>query len=267
MNFYKFHGTGNDFIMIENLDKKIKLSSKEISQLCNRHFGIGADGLILIEKGQNGGDFFMNYYNSDGSTAEMCGNGTRCTAHFAMDLLNFPGKILKLETRSGIKEIIKTDDNLYCVNMGKPNFTLFTDFPNSAKTLHGTEWQFASMGNPHAVGFFPTETEINEKIKTLGAKIEGDTANFPHKINVNFISQQGENHFIVKTYERGAGPTLACGTGASASFAILKKVWHKISNDQPVGLDVPGGTLFFSFNQVGEILMTGPSAKVFSGEI
>jgi diaminopimelate epimerase len=267
MNFYKFHGTGNDFIMIENLDKKIELSSKKIAELCDRHFGIGADGLILVEKGQNGGDFFMNYYNSDGSTAEMCGNGTRCTAHFAINYLNFPGKILQIETRSGTKEIIKTDDNLYQVNMGKPDFTAFADFPNSAKILHNTEWHFASMGNPHAVGFFPTETEIDEKIKTIGAKIESDTNNFPNKINVNFVCQQGENHFIVKTYERGAGATLACGTGASASFAILKKVWNKITNNQKVRLDVPGGTLFFTFNESEEILMTGPSVEVFSGKI
>ncbi len=264
MNFYKFHGTGNDFVMIKNLDRTINLSPDEVKKICDRHFGIGADGVILVENGTEGGDLFMNYINADGSLAEMCGNGTRCTAHFAKEILNFKGNILQLETRAGIKGIKISKDNLFTVNMGQPNFEKFSDFPKSSQNIGGIEWNFTSMGNPHAVGFCSTETEIDQKILSLGSEIESNTILFPNKINVNFVCQKSDNYFIVKTFERGAGITLSCGTGASASFAWIVKL---VKAKGKIEIEVPGGTLFFEFNQKKEILMTGSSEMVFEGKI
>lgn len=262
MKFYKFHGTGNDFVMIENIKGEYALNPQQISKICDRHFGIGADGVILVESGKRGGDLFMNYWNADGSPAEMCGNGTRCTAHFVKEILNFDKKVLNLETRSGIKKIDILENHQFTVNMGKPDFENFSDFPRNSKIIGGIQWHFTSMGNPHAVGFFDSESNIDNQLETLGSEIESNTDLFPNKINANFVCKKGGNHFIVKTYERGAGPTLACGTGASASFAWIMALGK---SEGKTKIEVPGGVLYFEFNDEGEILMTGPSEQVFVG--
>ena len=209
----------------------------------------------------------MNYYNADGSTAEMCGNGVRCTADFARKFWNISTPTILVETRSGIKPVEVTDDG-YRVNMGAAAFSHPEDFPEQSETIEEVEWNFASMGNPHAVGFFESPEEISEILPTLGKKIEGATQYFPNKINVNFVAPKNlaENHFQVSTYERGAGPTLACGTGASASFSWIQKKFPA-SQGKKVRVDVPGGTLYFATNESQEIFMTGPSAVVSSGEI
>lgn len=258
------HGTGNDFVMIDNFSGKIKLAGQDVVSLCHRNFGIGADGVILVEPGRDGGDCFMNYINADGSFAEMCGNGTRCTADYMVRFKNFSKPILELDTYGGRRQIQVLPNHQYTVNMGKPGFAPHPDFPDTAQNIGNTDWHFASMGNPHAVGVFTSESEIDAKLLNLGAEIECDIALFPNKINVNFVVARGDNHFVVKTYERGAGPTLACGTGAAASFAWLQKLGLSNGKTQ---IDVPGGTLWFEYTNAGEILMTGPSAVSFQGEL
>ncbi|MDH3324925.1 MAG: diaminopimelate epimerase, partial [Candidatus Peregrinibacteria bacterium] len=262
------HGAGNDFIMVENVHDQQHFQSEEVAKLCNRNFGIGADGFIAIEPGRKGGDIFMNYFNADGSVAEMCGNGARCSAHFAVKVMGYSGKSLQLETRAGIKQIDVLDnpENYFRVNMGSPVFH-HSDFPANAQSFEGTKFNFASMGNPHAVGFFNSEEEVDQKIYSLGSLLESDTGNFPNKVNVNFLYKKDDNHFGVKTYERGCGPTLACGTGASASFAVLTDILSLASKTDTVQIDVPGGTLYFQYNEAGEILMSGPSEFVFQGTI
>ncbi len=264
MNFVKMHGTGNDFVMIDNLDGLITLSPIQVRHICDRHFGIGADGVILVEKGRDEGDVFMNYYNADGSLAEMCGNGSRCTAHFMKVFKGFLGQILNLETRAGIKQISIKENDLFMVNMGVLVFAPHPDFPETTQQIGGVDWDFASIGNPHAVGFFDSEDEVDEVLNSLGARIESNTNLFPSKINVNFVYPIGENHFGVKTFERGSGLTLACGTGASASFAWILK-WGKAEGN--VKISVQGGTLYFQYNEKGEILMTGPSEISFEGKL
>jgi len=143
----------------------------------------------------------------------------------------------------------------------------YEDFPEESKKFQEVEFNFVSMGNPHAVGLVSSAEELNKKFLELGARIEGDTENFPHKINVNFVYQKGKNHFQAQTFERGVGPTLACGTGMCGTFAVLEKKLKKIEPNQKIQIDTPGGTLYFEFNSVGEILMTGPSELVFQGEI
>ncbi len=280
ISFTKMHGAGNDFVCIDNSDKNIYLTEKQIQFLCDRHFGVGADGVILMEKyyeekNKNIADIFMNYYNADGTTAEMCGNGVRVTAHFAKQFWNIEKSEIIVETRSGIKAVsVNAKENNFTVNMGKAKFSHISDFvkkENEAVLIEGVEWNFASMGNPHAVGFFANVEEISKKIDTLGAIVENTVEYYPNRINVNFVApiNLAENIFQVSTFERGAGVTLACGTGASASFAHILKKYPKIqeSKNKIVEIRVPGGTLFFTQDESLNIFMTGPSAIVFEGEI
>ena len=278
--FTKMHGAGNDFVCIDNSDKSIALTKKQIQFLCDRHFGIGADGVILMEKyyteeNKNISDIFMNYYNADGTTAEMCGNGVRVTAHFAKYFWNISKSEILVETRSGIKPVsVNKKENNFTVNMGSAQFENVSDYIGKNEepvNIENTKWYFASMGNPHAVGFFENSEEISEKIEKIGAIVENSVEFYPNKINVNFVApiDLEKNKFQVSTFERGAGVTLACGTGASASFSHILKKYPNIQNSKNtvVEITVPGGTLFFTQDEYKNIFMTGPSVIVFSGEI
>jgi len=269
MKFYKFHGTGNDFIMIDNMSGRISLSSDEAKKLCDRHFGVGADGVILVESPKQGGDVFMNYYNSDGSFAEMCGNGVRCTAHFTREILTIDKNILQVESRSGIKAIDVLEDhkNYFRVNMGVPDFRKFSDFPKEPQTIDGIDFQFVSMGNPHAMALVSSEEDLQHAMKFLAPSMGTNKKLSPNKINISFGWKKGENHFVAATHERGSGPTLACGTAMSGLFTVMTHVWKVVEPKKEVQIDVPGGTLFFEWNTKGEVLMSGPSKKVFEGEI
>ncbi|HEY5587596.1 MAG TPA: diaminopimelate epimerase [Candidatus Paceibacterota bacterium] len=259
INFHKYHGAGNDFIMINNLDGDIHLKSEHIKTLCDRHFGIGADGLILLQSSEKA-DCFMNYYNSDGSLAEMCGNGARCTAKFFLDQTDSHAKELSIDTKAGIKKIICKSDDTYSVNMGAPIFE-HTDFPSGLLNIEGLPFECVSMGNPHAVMI--KDTLDNFDILSIGPEIENDY-HFPNKINVEFVEKIKDDYFKVKVWERGCGPTLACGTGACAAFSILNK---KENFKKEITLEFPGGKLFLSENHRGEIILRGPATFVFKGEI
>jgi len=283
INFTKMHGAGNDFVCIDNSEKNIVLTEKQIQFLCDRHFGVGADGVILMEKyfdekNENISDIFMNYYNADGTTAEMCGNGVRVTAHFAKHFWGIETSEIKVETRSGIKPVTvdagQKSENLFTANMGSAEFDNSSDFTKEAGStvcIEDIDWHFASMGNPHAVGFLQNVEEISEKIERVGAIVENSVKYYPNRINVNFVApiDVAKNKFQVSTFERGAGITLACGTGASASFAHILKKYPNIetSENKIVEIQVPGGTLFFTQDENKNILMTGPSKIVFSGQI
>jgi diaminopimelate epimerase len=262
--FYKYQGAGNDFIMIDNRDNHFNVKNTEkIKLLCNRHLGIGADGLIFLESSDKA-DCFMNYYNSDGTLAEMCGNGIRCLAKFFLEQIKSDKKELSIDTRAGIKKIICNDDESFSVNMGAPVFSN-TDFPSSPLILENILFNFISMGNPHAVGFIKNVSEIN--ISNIGPKIENDSR-FPNKINVEFVEKITENYFKVRVWERGCGETLACGTGACAVYAIITKncVRQDLTQSE-ITLEFPGGNLFLSENTDKQIILRGPAEKVFEGEI
>ncbi len=280
IEFVKMHGAGNDFVCIDNSDKRISLTAKQIQFICDRHFGIGADGVILMEQyfeeqNKETADIFMNYYNADGTTAEMCGNGVRVTAHFAKQFWNCTKSEIMVETRSGIKPVLVDEkcDN-FTVNMGKAQFSHKDDYKKKegeTVSLEGKEWHFASMGNPHAVGFFPNTEEVAHSIHHIGERVENAIECYPNKVNVNFVTPLDiqKKKFQVSTFERGAGVTLACGTGASASFAHIQKKYPEIQegNETKVEIVVPGGTLFFTQDENQNIFMTGPSAIVFEGSI
>jgi len=259
INFHKYHGAGNDFIMINNLDKSIFLTPEDISLYCDRNFGIGADGIILLEP-SGVADCFMNYYNSDGTKAEMCGNGARCTAKFFIEQTDCNLSELNIDTRAGIKNIKINEDETYSVDMGAPIFES-DDFPTETLKLEGFDFNCVSMGNPHAV----TIVEDLEKIdlKTIGPKIENDI-HFPNKINVEFVEKIMDDYYKVKVWERGCGVTLACGTGACAVFSILNKI---VKFDKEITLEFPGGKLYLSKNEQDHVILRGGAHFVFDGEI
>ncbi len=259
INFHKYHGAGNDFIMINNLDKSIFLTPEDISLYCDRNFGIGADGIILLEPSTKA-DCFMNYYNSDGSIAEMCGNGIRCTAQFYLKETKSVLNEINIDTRAGIKNIKVNSDDTYSVNMGTHVYKSL-DFPDGVLKLEGFDFNFVSMGNPHAVALVSNLNEID--LKTVGPKIENNE-NFPNKINVEFVEKIMDDYFRVKVWERGCGVTLACGTGACAVYAMLNKI---VNFDKEITLEFPGGKLYLSQNSEGQIILRGPATSVFKGEI
>jgi len=299
LKFKKYEGAGNDFIMIDNLDGLIKLEPDHIARICDRHFGIGADGVILLEKSDKAdlsrrsdvdakpdsafpfgqsfdvakADCFMNYYNSDGTIAEMCGNGARCTAKFFLEITPNQGlgvTEINLETRAGIKNIKINEDNTFSVDMGIPLFQS-PDFPpaigKAYGKIEGYDFNFVSMGNPHAVSIVDNLDDLD--IKEIGPKVETNPL-FPNKINVEFIEKIRDDYYKVKVWERGCGATLACGTGACAVFAILSKFSARqglAENDNEIILEFPGGKLFLSSNEQGHVILRGPANYVFEGEL
>ena len=261
IDFYKYHGAGNDFIMINNLDKSIFLTPEDISLYCDRNFGIGADGIILLEPSTKA-DCFMNYYNSDGSIAQMCGNGARCTAKFYLKETGKDIKEINLETRSGIKNIKVNDDDTYFVDMGAPIFES-PDFPSVALKIEGLDFSCVSMGNPHTVALVDDLGKID--LKTIGPIIENNE-NFPNKINVEFVQKIMPDYFKVKVWERGCGATLACGTGACAVYSILARQ-DLAESQKEITLEFPGGKLYLSKNEQGHVILRGGAHFVFEGEI
>ena len=262
--FYKYHGAGNNFILMDNRDFSFDVKDIEkIKFLCDRHKGIGGDGLILLEPSDNA-DCFMNYYNSDGTLAEMCGNGVRCTAKFFLEQTRSSAKELEIDTRAGIKKIIVNEDETFSVNMGTPVFS-HSDFPDKPLTLFGNNFEFVSMGNPHAVSLVKDLSGID--ILATGPKVEQD----PHlrsKVNVEFVEKITDDYFKVKVGERGWGATLACGTGACAVYAVITR--DRVRQDltqKEITLEFPGGKLYLSENEKGEIILRGPAVCVFKGEM
>jgi len=281
INFLKMHGLGNDFIMIDDLDNNID-NYKDLSiKLCDRHFGIGADGIILIkETNKENADFKMRIFNPDGSEAEMCGNGIRCFAHF-LHLNNLTDKNkLDIDTLAGIikPEIIDYGDKIseVRVNMGKPDYSLKSlnidkslidvkedKLINYPLIIDGKKYMIntVSMGNPHTIIYVDDLDKID--LKTIGPIIENNPI-FKNKTNVEFVQIVNKDTIEVKVWERGAGITLACGTGACAAAAVSIDQ-NKVNSNIKVNL--PGGQLKIKKINNNEMIMTGPSTLVFKGEI
>lgn len=281
VNFFKMHGLGNDFIMINDLKEQIDDYKNLAKKLCDRHFGIGADGIILIQNSQKDkADFKMRIFNPDGSEAEMCGNGIRCFAHYLHinDLTN--KKSLTIDTLAGLikPEIIEYGpyQSTVKVNMGKPDYSLerlhidqklidanIKKLFNYPLEVEGKEYIIngVSTGNPHVVIYVDNLDQIN--VKKIGPKIEEHPL-FKKGTNVEFAEIIDEDEINVKVWERGAGATLACGTGACATTAV-SIAQNRVERD--VQINLPGGPLQISQNNQDEMMMTGPSTFVFKGEI
>ncbi|AZO95416.1 diaminopimelate epimerase [Halocella sp. SP3-1] len=279
IKFLKAHGAGNDFVMVKGFESAQIDYNKLAVKLCDRHFGIGGDGLIVILPPEsNKYDFRMRIFNSDGSEPEMCGNGIRCFAHYLHQYGLTAEKLLKIETLAGIitPEILKIDNKTsqVRVNMGRPHFKTeeipvkidnTSDYIKEYPLLvDGEELLIncVSMGNPHTIIF---EEELDKfPLEIWGPKLENHKI-FPEKSNVEFIKIVNRSEIIMKVWERGAGITLACGTGASAAVvAGIKNAYL----DNEVLVHLPGGDLVIEWsNQGSDVYMTGPAETVFEGEI
>lgn len=276
LKFEKYHGAGNDFIIMNEKDlieKGIPDYNELAKQVCDRHFGIGADGLLILKYVANMP--FMFYYNSDGSQAPMCGNGIRCFSNYLRNNNVEQENSFIVKTLSGdlfIETNMDEEENRFFVkvNMGKPIFEvkklINTDkerFLKEKINIDGKEIEisYIFMGTDHSVIFVDDFSEYD--IDDLGKKIENYTELFPKKVNVNFVKVTDRNNMEVITWERGAGRTLACGTGATAS-AVLGRIFN-LTNEK-VNVKVPGGQLTIEYSQEGDdAFMTGPSEKIAEG--
>ena len=264
LRFTKMNGAGNDFVMIDNRAGNVRLSAQQIAKICDRHRGIGADGVLLVEPATNSADFRMRYYNSDGGEAEMCGNGARCFARF-LEKVADAGKKVSFETPAGIIAA-QLHGELVTLNMSEPtDLRLNVRLPVSSenKTIH-----FVNTGVPHVV--IPVEDIEEIDVLREGAAIRRHEMFSPKGANVNFLEKRGGNKIAIRTYERGVeNETLACGTGVVAS-ALIFAATEKI--DGPIGVLVRGGSeLNVDFRRDGErftdVTLTGPAEFVFEGTI
>lgn len=274
MDFVKMHGLGNDFVFIEDKTGQDKDYTALARAMCNRHTGIGADGLIVIVDSRVA-DVRMRIINSDGSEAEMCGNGIRCFAKYVYDNGIIEKKRFTVETPAGIMEpeITVGADNkakLITINMGRPSFNR-SEIPmegadgrvlNEDLCVDGENWKITSllMGVPHTVTYVDDVDTVDiEKIGPLFEKHEA----FPKHTNINFAQQMDDRTVKVRTWERGAGATLACGTG-SCSVAVASFLNGRTGRE--VDIQLPLGTLHIEYREEdGNVYMTGPAAVSFTG--
>lgn len=263
MHFEKWQGTGNDFIFFDNWKREIEFTPKQIQKLCDRHFGIGADAVILFEPSKTA-DAKMNYYNADGYPAETCGNGLRATLAYGKEHGYLKGDMATVENPNGRIDRITEENELYTVNLGKPSFTS-PDFPADAweKEYRGNVIHCVSMGNPHCILF--VEDIETTPVETLGPQLETDPL-FPNRTNVEFVQQLGPKEFRVRVWERGVGETLACGSGMSAVAAMLVRKGIAQEGEE-ILIHVRGGDLWLTQDADGNMLKKGPAERSFVGEV
>ncbi len=267
IKFSKMHGLGNDFIVIDAINQQIQLTTQQIKQLCNRHFGIGCDQLLLVESSTIA-DFRYRIFNADGGEVAQCGNGARCFAKFVKDKKLTNKTKIAVETASGIiYPRIETDGNI-TVDMGKPRFQpAAIPFLSTAQSkkypldINGETYQIGvvSMGNPHAV--LLVENIETAAVAKIGAAIESHTQ-FPERVNVGFMQICNTNEIKLRVFERGVGETLACGTGACAAV-VIGQLWQQLNVGVTVHLS--GGDLYIHWED--NVLMTGAAVHVFEGTI
>jgi diaminopimelate epimerase len=255
MRFTKMHGVGNDFIVFDP-DEVAGLSLPDLARrICDRHFGVGADG-ILVPGPSESADLKMDYFNSDGSTSEMCGNGIRCLARYAKDRRLIEGDALTVETGAGVKKVALLGDSSSRVDMGLPGF-------GPEVELHGFTLVRVSMGNPHAVALLESEEEVEAlDLKEIGPLVESDPL-FPERTNVEFVYVRDEHELRMRIWERGAGETLASGSGSCAAAAAA--IWRGLARS-PVRVVLDGGIVKIEWAGDREpVYMTGPAEYVCEG--
>jgi diaminopimelate epimerase len=268
-------GIGNDYIYINCFEEKVENPSKLSVRLSDRHFGIGSDGIILIEP-SDGADCRMDIYNADGSQAMMCGNGIRCVGKYVYERGIAKKDVLKIDTMSGIKTLhLDIQDGTVksvTVDMGEPEFKaqeIPAVFPkdqiiDEPLTVDGVNYRITciSMGNPHCVLFEDNVNKID--IEKIGPKLENH-AMFPNRANIEFIQVLNKNEVNMRVWERGSGETWACGTGACASAAAC---FVNNKTERKVKVHLRGGDLEINWDEkTGNVYMTGPAEFVFDGTV
>ncbi|MFB2837370.1 diaminopimelate epimerase [Floridanema evergladense] len=275
IEFTKYQGLGNDFILIDNrASSQPMLTPQEAIKWCDRHFGIGADGVIFVLPGQEDTDYSMRIFNSDGSEPEMCGNGIRCLAKFIADLEGRSTESLRyrIHTLGGVMSPELRPNGQITVDMGVPRL-LAQEIPttltaaeekviNQPLEVAGETWNVTcvSMGNPHCITFVDDLTAI--PLAEIGPKFEHHSV-FPQRTNTEFIQVVNRNYLKMLVWERGAGATMACGTGACAALVAGVLTGNC---DRQATVELPGGPLEIQWSEVEQrVYMTGPATKVFTG--
>ena len=267
IKFEKWHGIGNDFVMVNGFEEQLSEAAlPSLSEaMCDRRFGVGSDGLILALPGQDA-SLQMRMFNPDGSESEMCGNGVRCFALFAQEQGLATDAVIPVETGAGLLTLHTEGGHRVRVDMGPARLTRgeigmtgpgdgqFIDQPFG--DYRGTA---VSMGNPHVVIFVDDASQVD--LERVGPVLERNDL-FPKRVNVHFVQVVDRTHLIQRTWERGAGITLACGTGACACgvAAFLNGL-----SERAVSIQLPGGVLEIEYTPEGRVWMTGPAEKVFDG--
>ena len=272
LHFTKMQGLGNDFVVFDGVGQTVALSREQCRRIADRHFGVGCDQILLVEKSERTDvDFRYRIFNADGGEVEQCGNGARCFVRFVHDKGLTAKTAIRVETASGVIEPRLLDNGQVRVDMGAPRFApAEIPFAAEAEALtyplkvgqHVIEIAVVSMGNPHAV------LKVNDldsaPVDILGAAIESHQR-FPQRVNAGFMQVLTPHDIRLRVYERGAGETLACGTGAcAAAVAGIRQGWLK----SPVSVHTRGGDLAIEWAGAGQpVYMTGPAETVFEGEI
>lgn len=274
--FTKYHGLGNDFILVDNRATSAPLiSPQQAIQLCDRHFGVGADGVIFALPGQEGADYTMRIFNNDGSEPEMCGNGIRCLARFIADLegITQPHDY-QIHTLGGRMVTKLGADGLVTVDMGEPRLAA-EEIPTTLAAVGqkvvdrplevaGQSWNVTcvSMGNPHCITFVDDVAQL--PLEAIGPQFEQNLA-FPKRINTEFVQVVRSDYLKMRVWERGAGITLACGTGACATVVAAVLTGR---SDRQATVELPGGLLQIEWSATdNHLYMTGPAQKVFVGSL
>lgn len=272
LEFTKMHGLGNDFIVIDAINQSVSLSAEQVRQLADRHFGIGCDQLLLVEApGEPGHDFRYRIFNADGGEVDQCGNGARCFMRFVHEQGLSDKSELSVETASGTLQLVQEADSQITVNMGVPRLEP-DDIPFIATArdetypleINGIELEVAvvSMGNPHAV--LRVDNVDAAPVAELGPGIESHPR-FPERVNAGFMQILDNETIRLRVYERGAGETLACGSGACAAV-VAGRLQDRLTARVKVVLK--GGELVVSWPGEGRpVMMTGPATTVYRGRI
>jgi diaminopimelate epimerase len=279
LKFTKMHGAGNDFIVVDAIHQDLNLSTEQWRRLADRRFGIGADQILVVERPVSAGvDFRYRIFNSDGSEVEQCGNGARAFARFVSDKGLSGETSIRVETMKGIIAPRLEADGSVTVDMGAPRLDP-AEVPFDAAGIEGraegedTTWPLSvdgktvfvsvvSMGNPHAVQV--VDNVDTAPVETMGPAIETH-ARFPNKVNAGFMQVVDRHHVKLRVFERGAGETLACGTGACA--AVVAGIRRGLL-DSPVRVSARGGELSIAWAGVGQpVYLSGPAVTVFEGEV
>jgi diaminopimelate epimerase len=270
--FSKMHGLGNDFVMIDAVRQDIRLTGDQVRWLADRHFGVGCDQLLVVEPAQTPGvDFRYRIFNADGGEVEQCGNGARCFARFVFEQGLTDKREIRVETKKGIITPRLEDDGNVTVDMGVPvlkpadvPFVSDSDAWVQPLDVAGTTVAITavSMGNPHAV-------QVVADVDTAPVAEQGPLIEhhprFPARVNAGFLQVVDEHHVRLRVFERGAGETLACGTGACA--AVVAGILRGLVAS-PVRVATRGGELTIAWGGVGTpVMMTGPAVTVFTGEL
>lgn len=272
LKFTKMHGAGNDFVVLDGIRQRLSLSREQLRLLADRHFGVGCDQILLVEKAHSpDADFRYRIFNADGGEVEQCGNGARCFVRFVHDQKLTTKPEIVVETHNGLIRPRLEEDGRVTVNMGPPVFDAarlpFTDGSGQATEpllVAGQTLMISavSMGNPHAVQVVGDVESA--AVEELGPLIEHHLR-FPKRVNAGFMQIMDRQHIRLRVYERGAGETLSCGTGACA--AVVAGIRRGLL-DSPVSVATHGGTLSIAWGgEESPVFMTGPAISVFSGEI